>query len=379
MSPAPEHIKDDATVSDIVSDVEDHHEQEQPEQPPVTVTRKPFKKFYAWFAVGLVLVTLVFGLAFGLTSSKKKYRPPGNEAAGELGIVDATLNYYQLAESIPHVSAINLDQDQIVYIDSENGCLHVINYGSDELFAPLCKRFIDVRSIAVAGTSAIIAQGSQIEHWHRSESNEWLHNEGGAKRTKIIYNKASGFGKKIAYLETISQLIVASDESVFVYRQQNGNKWKLEMTFDVTGFAVDEDQTTLALYDSNTITVYDIQVNRWYAIDGTIVYDEKPFPISSVKLSDNGVHVISKDPDSDKVTVYNLETDESKYVTFESKIVGDAVYSVHTGCIVDAVTGEYLSVAVKNADDVFDIKISEGRIVVLLEREGENMMEIYEN
>jgi hypothetical protein len=373
MSTEPELIKDDdATV--ISDDVEEQQAQ------PVVVAAKPVNKFYLWFAVGLVVTAGIFGLVFGITSQHSDDATAGSpalvteDASGDAGATASTTDF-QLTESMPHISAINLDNDEIVYIDGDTGCLNVISYTAGNNFEPLCGHFSKIRSVYIHDDSVIIAQSDTIEHYERSDS-EWLRNPGGAKRTSIIKNSSPGFGKKTVFLQTYTQLVIASDENVYVYKRQNMNMWKLKKTFEMANFAVNDDQSTLAIYDSDSVTVFDLSLNRWYIVDDPITYNPSS-PISSVQLSEDGVHIVST-PVDNMFTVSNVATGEFTRLIFESKIVGDAVYSVNSGCVVDAITGEYLSVDVQDADDVFDIKISDDRIVVLLEREGETMMDIYE-
>jgi hypothetical protein len=370
--PDPDLIKDDDTVVTTENNVEG--------QQPVANSRNKQLIVFSILCFGILAGILSVVFVSDPVPLATPLVPPASTAVLE----------YELIETLTPAGPVGLfstpSKDEVGYIDTETGCLNIVKFedndlmGSetDEFVEPLCSEFLDVRSVTLRGDEAIVASGGRIK-LYTFGSDVWFQQPGGEKSITMIHapGDSPNFGKKVAYFGTMTQLIVADDENVYLYRWIQGRKWVQDTSWTAIGFAVDPEETTLAVYDSKKVMVFDLTPQNWYMrLDEPTIYKSSA-PISTVVVSNSGIHIVSQPSDGSVIT--NAVTKSSfKVANFATKVVGDAIYSIGSGCLVDITTGEYFQISVDDADNVFDVQVSKRRIVVQLERNGVKMVDIYE-
>lgn len=330
--------------------------------------------------VATVMIFLVSGTTCGYHSGEPEFQqeePPSFE--------------YSLYDGFAPVSAVSLfyrsegDLNQVGFIDEE-GCFDLVYYQrmeDNKVASPLCNEYTkDIRSLEISENYSMIAHGNVVEVWHAEYSMEvdartWVEVPAGTGSNIISVPDVTGFGKKIERLSD-ERIIVASDEAVHYFEFSEESTWIEAKRWEgVIGFDVDPERTNLAIYNAEEITIYDLST-RWHLQSYEPIVHKSPKKITSAAVSEHGtrVHIVT-DHGYNTVTVMSLFASNIKGFNTPTKLVGDIVYSLHTGCMFNFRTGKYLSVTVEDIDDIFDVQIAGDRIAVLLERDGVKMVDVY--
>ena len=377
---------DDDTVTSSTSDKEVQHAADA-----VTKTRK--NRFFMGVIGGIVVVVLalIMGLAFGLTKANQDPTSITGPVFQEEEPSTSEYHEYQLSESLAPVEAADLFYkgiwDEAGFID-EDGCVNVIHYENYDVYEPLCKDFNnDISSFQLKETDVIIAHGGLVETWTsiwntdvKAHTWEPLPRSTTGDILNVISEPGvPGFGKKV--YDIGMYLIIASDQGVFSYSKPRSPDmpWIQNHHWEsAIGFDVDLEETTLAVYDSSNITIYDLSADWWGdSYEPTLHTFFRPITTLAVSMHGNRVYVIC-DFGFKSFAIRDIFTDEMRFLDAPFKILGDVVYSTKSGSLFDIRSGTYLDIEVEDADDVFGIQVDGIHIAVLLERDGVKTVDFYE-
>jgi hypothetical protein len=357
--------------------------------PAVTKTRK--NCLFTGVVGGIVVLVLILGLTFGI---KKPNQDPAIEPSFQ---EEEPSTKYQRFESIFPVKAADVFYSgegalgQVGFID-EDGCVNVIHYDNDEVYERLCKDFgNDISSFQIKETDVIIAHGGLVEIWTTigvadtnaaTMAHTWEPlpiSTTGDILNVISEPSVPGFGKKV--YDIGMYLIIASDQGVFSYSKPRSPDmpWIQNHHWEsAIGFDVDLEETTLAVYDSSNITIYDLSADWWGdSYEPTLHTFFRPITTLAVSMHGNRVYVIC-DFGFKSFAIRDIFTDEMRFLDAPFKILGDVVYSTKSGSLFDIRSGTYLDIEVEDADDVFGIQVDGIHIAVLLERDGVKTVDFYE-
>eukprot|EP00545_Synedropsis_sp_CCMP1620_P007403 CAMPEP_0119011178 /NCGR_PEP_ID=MMETSP1176-20130426/5500_1 /TAXON_ID=265551 /ORGANISM="Synedropsis recta cf, Strain CCMP1620" /LENGTH=407 /DNA_ID=CAMNT_0006963957 /DNA_START=46 /DNA_END=1269 /DNA_ORIENTATION=+ len=397
-------VKDEDTIASETYDEESRQSGVVVANKKKQETRK--KNFLIAGVLGLVIVTGII-LALVLVASDRRSEPAFAQDEPSSLVFE-----YQLADTFAPVSAASLlyrgaatDRTssswdtQVGFVD-DDGCVDFVRYSTDDdqeetqvkNQRPLCNDYNtkDVHSLHSSENYSVVAHGNSVEVWGffsnpaYPDITTWAGIPTGGPGANVIFRPdIPGFGKKVQQLSE-DRLVVLSDEAVHSFKMseytENAYKWTESMRWEgAIGFDVDAERTTLAIYDTEKITVFDLEDADWYqdSYDPTVHFSPKE--ITSIAVSNRGtrIHVVT-DHGFDVVTVISLLTDNIKGFNTPTILAGDIVYSVESGCMFNIRNGQYLSIQIKDIDDIFNVQVAGDRIMVLLERDGVKTVDIYE-